>query len=193
MKNIRILSSFVAIMLVWAAVFCNAFGEDAAVQNGYTISKIYEYNGEIAAVDISKNNDFDGTGNVLVLAIKEGDRLKHTKKIELDGDMPVGINEITVGSFPIGENQDIFAAVWKDFDTIKPMTNGTIPAVTHEGERIIGNENDWEVSENGKRLTAYIGGDTEVQIPNYLCGKHITQIGPIITNPITSIFGDRSE
>ncbi len=72
------------------------------------------------------------------------------------------------------------------------MTNGKAPQITKEN-RIEGNENEWTVSANGKRIIEYKGTEAEIQIPNYLGGKHITEIVPV-TSPqnMVSIFGDKA-
>ncbi len=192
--NIRKISSVFAIFVIlWTMFFSVTLKSEDTVVYDYEISAIYEYQNTLNAVDIIKNRDFSGEGNVLLLAVKEGDLTVRAKAVPID-NLPVGTNEISIYDLAIADNQTVFVTVWNSIDDIKPLTNGTIPEITKEENRITGNEEEWTVSKNGKRITAYIGNETEVEIPNYLGGKHITEIAPPSTaDNMISIFGDRAE
>ncbi len=67
----------------------------------YEITAIYEYQGKIDAIDIKKNRDFSGEGNVLLIAVKEKGDLIKSKVVYLDAALPKGLNEIKVGDISI--------------------------------------------------------------------------------------------
>jgi hypothetical protein len=62
-----------------------------------------------------------------------------------------------------------------------------------ENNRVYGDEDDWLLSSDGKRILAYTGQDNDIIIPNYIGDKHITMIAPNSTpDDMKSIFGDRT-
>ncbi len=192
MKIAKISFMTLGLIFIWSMLYCgSAYGETAY---DYEVSAIYKYQGKIDAVDIRKNGDFSGDRNILVVAVIQDGAVASTKVVYLDAGLPKGLNEIKIGDLSISDNQSVFASVWNSISELKPMTNGFIPSITNEDVRIVGDEADWELSPNGKRILAYKGESAEVQIPSYLSGKHITEIVPVTSaENMVSIFGDRAE
>ena len=103
--NIRRVSGVFAVFVVfWATLFSVTLKSENANVYDYEISAIYEYQNTVDAVDITKNRDFAGEGNVLLLAVKEGDLTIRAKAVPID-NLPVGTSEIGINDFPIEENQ----------------------------------------------------------------------------------------
>lgn len=195
MKNRWIKTIFSAVFALGIVSAFLCVGGESASEEKYEISAVYCGENTVSAVDIVKNSAFSGEGNVLIVASKsQTGETKRVTAIPIDKDMAVGTNEITVNDFDIESGQEIFVTVWESIDSIKPLTDGEIPQPTIETKRIVGDEEDWTVSENGKRILTYNGADCDVVIPNYLGGKHITEVGAFSSpqNKI-SIFGERSE
>ncbi len=173
----------------------NLVGGETISRMPYEISVIYEYQNTVAAVDIIKTSAFSGENDVLLVVAKnENGETVRAKAIMLDKNMPVGVNEVTVRDFEISENQTVFVTVWDSISSLIPLTDGNCPTPVREKERVIGKAEDWELTADGKRILGYLGVETEVVIPNYINGKHITTIGPNSTpDNIYSIFGSRAE
>lgn len=180
---------------LFLGISSNLVGGETISRMPYEISVIYEYQNTVAAVDIIKTSAFSGEDDVLLVAAKnENGETVRAKAIMLDMNMPVGVNEVTVHDFEISENQTVFVTVWDSISSLTPLTDGNCPTPVKETERVIGNAEDWTLTADGKRILDYLGDETDVIIPNYVNGKHITTIGPNSTpDNIYSIFGSRAE
>lgn len=194
MKNYRFLVVLTALCAFLVFLLGFSVGGNAEAVYDYSVSAIYKYNGRIDAVDITKTGGFIGKDDVLLVVARKGGQLVRAKAVPLDEDMPVGINEIPIPDFEVEEGQEVFVTVWDSISSITPLTNGEIPELTIETNRVSGSLDEWEISPDGKRIIAYIGEENEVVIPNYINGKHITTIGAYSSqNNMISIFGDRAE
>lgn len=194
--KIRSVSIFICFTIVFSCVFSTKAEENVSSANLYTIDAVYCKGNEICAVDIIKNGDFESRGNVIIISASAQDSgaLKRVRAVPVPDDTASGVFEISTDGFVIGENEDISVFVWDSFKRIKPLTNGVTPSVTVERERIVGKSGQWQTAENGKRLCAYLGSDTDVTVPNYYEGKHITKIGAITNSTERkSLFGDRAK
>ena len=194
MKKIVLMLFFFVFVTLFLSIGICSIGGDSIALSPYDISVIYIYNDSVSAVDITKTSDFSGTDDVLIVAAKdEKGKIVRVHSTTLQDNLPAGITEIKIPDFPLSENQTVFVTVWDDLDSLKPLTDGTIPTPTIEPERVIGNEEEWLVSQNGKRIYSYIGDDTNVVIPNYIGGKHITIVAPASSaENMVSIFGDKA-
>ena len=186
------ISSFFALII--GISFYNAGYETAEIMP-YEISVIYKYQNSISAVDIIKNDNFLSTDDVLLVVAKNSKgETACAQAVFLDENLPKGTNEITVNDFNIEDNQKIFITIWDSIENLKHMTNGLCPDITLESERIIGNDDEWIVVSNGKRIVSYVGDENDVVIPNYINGKHITTVAPLSSQDnMHSIFGERAE
>ncbi|MBE7011425.1 MAG: leucine-rich repeat domain-containing protein [Ruminococcaceae bacterium] len=185
----------ITLFLVALFLFLSSFHAvgDTVYAAPYEISVIYKYNNTVSAVDIIKSSDYTSDDDILIIISEnEEGELVRACSVLLDKNLPSGVNEITIPNFEISDNHSVFVTIWDNLSSLIPLTDGTNPALTVEN-RVIGDEEDWLTSDNGKRIISYIGDENDIVIPNYVSNKHITTVAPLSSpDNMISIFGERA-
>lgn len=196
MKRARFAAVLLCFTIIFSCVFSTKAEEKSPSANLYTVDALYRANNEICAVDIIKNGDFDSSGNIVIISAYSGDngKLRSVRAVPVPNDIQSGVFEISTDGFKVSEGDNVSVFVWDSFKKIKPLTNGVTPKASFEVKHVVGKSGEWQTAENGKRLCAYLGSGTDVVIPNYYNGKHITKIGALTNSTERkNLFGDRGK
>lgn len=158
-----------------------------AENNAFEITKIYKNADSICAVEFLYQNSRELNSPYMIISSYNDSSMSSVKIIPLNtDDIYDGVNEVSADNFPFSSDEKIQVFIWDSLSSQTPLTDGFSPEPITEPAHVTSASEDWTVSPDGKSLYTYNGSETNVTIPNYLNGKHITSVGKDVTTEILS-------